>query len=1058
MKILKKIPRIFYKIRKLLAKNEYEDINKLLTQDKYASLFQKIYELDGKQVQQLVDEIMLNVLESSNQQLNLMFKGKSSDDQSILIQFQKILRDQLVQIYFISVIFYQFDELVFKGFHQMSLQQYCLKKILDSSQGKFSKKIVNQIVKDLNRRKQLGEKNQKFNEDLQQIINFFSYRTFLNQLYLDKQSYDFKINVLFNCDFTEEEATKLIRYQEIKKKDEEKLKLIMNDNSCDEDKIESNSQISPEQQEIEEESSSLEIELESKKNKKKRRTQESKKPKKQKKEVEYESLYGLIEEKYIQKLISDSEEFIDQIKDQKLEDQISFIEEYIFREQQFISYYMNRISIKVSDQLQKICIYQNYPKLIYHTKYGLAHIFSNQNYKELKLLYNFVQNDSESIKVLSQAFNQAVENNIQKAEQEQETMFQDYKKEQQNQAEYQMKCLESKDESLEKDISYIQICQAKWIKSIYDTYLIYYQNGLVQAFDNNPTLNVALSRAFESQFNLSELAVDYLVNSCHKYLLGEKFRQAPLELKEDEFENFISKIFSFICQKDQFLEVYRKLLSRRLIYKQSQGEKQEFKYLEYFEKSIGLITQIDYMKQMIQDLNKSDLIKFDYYEELKKLDKDKQAQKSKNSLYQRSRSRSRSIESCSEKSEKRRNKEIQVEVSDDEISGNEIEVISYSSVSVGNHPQKDQIEQTKEISIIVSEDLIEEQNSQRMRSNSNIGRSDSNQLIEIEYSGQDGSDEYIKINEKKTIKSKQNKNLEKKKQIIEEKQEYEEEKHNCSQEIKNQIVDVIILTNIKWPLKQPKSNASSQIILPKVLKKYYQEYSENFRQVFKKQRKLELLHHISYSTVSFKSDAQFGELYLLQVSSYSMIILLCFNKHKCISISQLQEKTGINKKIIKEKLKILTRRNILKLKITEASKDIETENNIKNYEINTDFYAKAQELEIDSIPQEQFYSQQIFQNLRADAQDQKSQKQVSSDILHHRKVIINSYIIQIMKEKETLHKDELIKLVQQKLKASKQLFTITDFFVKDQIQACVEQDYLKYSQNEKEQDILQYVK
>ncbi|EAR87357.2 cullin family protein (macronuclear) [Tetrahymena thermophila SB210] len=1092
MKILKKIPKIFYKIRKLLANNQYEDINKLFSQDKYANLFQNVYQLDGKQVQLLVDEIMINILDSSNQQLKLIFKGKSSDDDStILNQFQKILRDQLIQIYFISVFFYQFDELIFKGLHQVSLQQYCLQKVLDSSNGKFSMKIVDQIVKDLNKRKQLEEQNERFSQDLLQIINFFSCRTFLNQLYLDRQSYDFQISVLFNCDFTEEEAEKLIRYQEKKRIEEEKFKQLMeDDSSSDENKQVSSSQKSLDQQEIEQEQEegdqSLEIELENKKSKKKKRVIESKskKEKKKKEKVEFESIFSLIEEKYIQKLKSDSEEFIDRIKDEKLEDQITQIEEYIFREQQFISYYMNRISIKVSDLLQKMCIYQNYPKLINHQKYGLTYCFNNQNYKELKLIYNFVQNDNESIKTLSQKFNSIVESVIQKVEKEQEIMFEDYKKEQQNQAENYMQNSESKDENLEKDIQYIQNCQQKWIKQIYEIYLIYYQNGLVQAFDNNPTLNTALSRAFESQFNSSELAVDYLVNSCHQYLLNEKFRQTSLELKEDEFENFISKIFSYIFQKDQFLEIYRKLLSRRLIYKQSQGEKQELKYLEYFEKSIGLITQIDHMKQMIQDLNKSDLIKFDYYEQMKKINKDNQDQKSKNSLSSRSRSRSRSrsksIESRSEKSNKRRNNGIQIDISDDN-SEEEIEIISQNSrnnnnqIRRNNNHQIDQIviddnaeiEQSRQDNLSQSEELIMIDNSQRnqevgqMRSNSRTERSDSNQLIQIEDSDQNNSDEDLIISETKPTKQKGKRYLLKKNQIIiDEKEENEEEggKHNNnSQEIKNSLIDVMILTNMKWPLKLSKTNANSQIILPKALQRYYQEYSESFRKVFKNQRKLDLLHHVSYSTLQFKSDSklQFGGTYLLQVSSYSMIILLCFNKNNSISVQELKEKTGINKKIIKEKLNILSKFNILKLKITEDNKDQQSEKNKKNYEVNTDFYAKTQDLEIDSIPQEQFYSQQILQNLRADAQTQKSQKEINSNIINHRKVIINSYIVQIMKDKETLHKDELIKLVQQKLKDNKQIFIITDSFVKDQIQSCIDQDYLKNSQ---EQDILLYVK
>ncbi|KAL4496700.1 hypothetical protein ABPG73_011666 [Tetrahymena malaccensis] len=1033
MKVFKKIPRIFYKIRKLLAKNQYEDINNLLTQDKYSELFQYIYQLDGKQVQQLVDQIMLEVLENTQSQLKVVFKGKNSDDQIRLIQFQKILRDQLVQIHFISVLFYQFDELVFKGFHQMSLQQYCLKKILDSSQGKFTKQIVNQIVQDLNKRKQLQDKNERFNTDLLQIINFFSCRTFLNQLYLEKQSYDFKISVCFNCEFTEEEAAKLIRYQEIVNKQEEKWKLITSDYSCDEEQIESNSQTSSEY---------------------------------------------LIEEQYIQKLIQDSEEFIDRIKDENLEDQISQIEEYIFREQQFISYYMNRISIKVSDQMQKICIYQNYPKLIYHKKHGLDQIFNNQNYQVLKMLYNFVQNDSESIKVLSQAFNQVVESKIQQAEKDQTSMFQEYKNEQQNQTENQMKSFESKNENLEKDISFIQICQAKWIQSIYNIYLTYYQNGLVQAFDNNPTLNSSLSRAFEQQFNMSELAVDYLVNSCHQYLLNEKFKQSHLELKEEEFENFISKIFCFICQKDQFLEVYRKLLSRRLIYKQSQGEKQELKYIEYFEKSVGLITQIDYMKQMIQDLNKSDLIKFDYYEQLNKIAKDQQEQKSKNSHSQRSRSRSRSrsIESRSEKKQKIKNTGILIE------SDSELQIISENVGDLKNKNNKqnkrssntqleqvlvddsveiegiEQLDNSLSIGFIVLENSQGYQEKRQMKSNSNFGKSGTNQFIEIEDSDLDSEAGQENI----PTKQKQKRSLEKKNLKIKgqkEDESEEEEKKNNSYEIKNQIVDVMILTNIKWPLKLPK-NSSSQIILPKFLEKYYQEYSENFRQVFKKQRKLELLHCASYSIVQFKSDIkqEFGQCYQLQVSSYSMIILLCFNKNKSVSVQQLQEKTGISKKIINEKLNILTRQNILRLKEEEESEDLEAKYNTRNYEINTDFYAKTQELDIDSIPQEQFYSQQIFQNLRADAQAQKSQKQVTSDILHHRKIIINSYIVQIMKEKETLHKDELIKLVQQKIKACKQIFTITDYFIKDQIKVCVEEDYLRYSQKEEEQDTLLYIK
>lgn len=48
MKIVKKISKTLKKIRKIVAKSEYEGLELLFSQEKYADLFQKVIQLDGE--------------------------------------------------------------------------------------------------------------------------------------------------------------------------------------------------------------------------------------------------------------------------------------------------------------------------------------------------------------------------------------------------------------------------------------------------------------------------------------------------------------------------------------------------------------------------------------------------------------------------------------------------------------------------------------------------------------------------------------------------------------------------------------------------------------------------------------------------------------------------------------------------------------------------------------------------------------------------------------------------------------------------------------------------
>lgn len=53
-----------------------------------------------------------------------------------------------------------------------------------------------------------------------------------------------------------------------------------------------------------------------------------------------------------------------------------------------------------------------------------------------------------------------------------------------------------------------------------------------------------------------------------------------------------------------------------------------------------------------------------------------------------------------------------------------------------------------------------------------------------------------------------------------------------------------------------------------------------------------------------------------------------------------------------------------------------------------------------------------------------------------------------MKEVETIHQDELIKLVLKRLKSINTLFVPTSDFIKEQINECMSKDYIKFSENE----------
>ncbi|PBK89611.1 Cullin-domain-containing protein [Armillaria gallica] len=150
--------------------------------------------------------------------------------------------------------------------------------------------------------------------------------------------------------------------------------------------------------------------------------------------------------------------------------------------------------------------------------------------------------------------------------------------------------------------------------------------------------------------------------------------------------------------------------------------------------------------------------------------------------------------------------------------------------------------------------------------------------------------------------------------------------------------------------------------------------------------------------------------YVLMTSSYQMVILLLYNDHSLLSLSELVTATSIPKEIITQVVSVLVKARIL---VNEDS---------EQYSLNSNFKSKKVRVNVN-------------QPIKAEGQTE-----VMRDVQEDRKYVIQATIVRIMKAQKSMNNEHL---VQEVIKQISQRFTPQVPNIRKAIDILLEKEYIQ---------------
>ncbi|CAF1429694.1 unnamed protein product, partial [Rotaria sordida] len=244
---------------------------------------------------------------------------------------------------------------------------------------------------------------------------------------------------------------------------------------------------------------------------------------------------------------------------------------------------------------------------------------------------------------------------------------------------------------------------------------------------------------------------------------------------------------------------------------------------------------------------------------------------------------------------------------------------------------------------------------------------------------------------------------------------------------------VMVLSSNSWPF-----SGSSNFIIPIELKSTFDSFTEFYTHRHNG-RKLTWLHQHSKGELQTFFTSQ---KYILQVSTYQMVILLLFNKVLTWTVERLQDETQIKSELLLQvllgllKSKLLICTDIHEDELDEDFKDTDIK---MNYSIRlaTDFKSKKLRINL---------------NVPLKSVEQKDIEGVHRTIDEDRKMVIQAAIVRIMKARQILKHALLMQEVIQQLSSR---FRPKIPVIKKCIDILIEKEYLERQSNEK--DVLRYL-
>jgi cullin 1 len=249
------------------------------------------------------------------------------------------------------------------------------------------------------------------------------------------------------------------------------------------------------------------------------------------------------------------------------------------------------------------------------------------------------------------------------------------------------------------------------------------------------------------------------------------------------------------------------------------------------------------------------------------------------------------------------------------------------------------------------------------------------------------------------------------------------------------IVDfsVMVLSSNSWPF-----SASSNFVLPIELQSTFDSFTDFYTHRHNG-RKLTWLHQHSKGELQTFFTSQ---KYILQVSTYQMVVLLLFNKVLTWTVERIQDETQIKLELLLQVLLGLLKSRLL---VCPDINEDEFDEDIKDTDIKTSFSIR---LATD------FKSKKLRINLNVPlkAVEQKDIEGVHRTIDEDRKMVIQAAIVRIMKARQTLKHALLMQEVIQQLSSR---FRPKIPVIKKCIDILIEKEYLERQSNEK--DVLRYL-
>ncbi|CAF0844139.1 unnamed protein product [Adineta steineri] len=244
---------------------------------------------------------------------------------------------------------------------------------------------------------------------------------------------------------------------------------------------------------------------------------------------------------------------------------------------------------------------------------------------------------------------------------------------------------------------------------------------------------------------------------------------------------------------------------------------------------------------------------------------------------------------------------------------------------------------------------------------------------------------------------------------------------------------VMVLSSNSWPF-----SPSPNFVLPAELKPTFDSFTDFYTHRHNG-RKLTWLHQHSKGELQTFFTSQ---KYILQVSTYQMVVLLLFNKLLTWTVERLQDETQIKLELLlqillgllKSKLLICTDINEDELDEDFKDTDIKTTYSIR---LATDFKSKKLRINL---------------NVPLKSVEQKDIEGVHRTIDEDRKMVIQAAIVRIMKARQTLKHALLMQEVIQQLSSR---FKPKIPVIKKCIDILIEKEYLERQSNEK--DVLRYL-